>query len=285
MMGLKQTAAASLLILAGLSACNREATGQVAAVVNDEEITLQEVNAEIAALQVPDTADKKAVQQQAIQRIIERRLLAQAAVDDGIDSSQDYLIRERQLRDSLLVQLLGERVERTTKPPEPAELDRYIDENPGLFKDRKILGVDRIQFPAPADLKTLSPLEADHSMAAVASRLEGMGIKFRRDESQIDTAAIGPDRLKQLMALPPGEPFVIPENGVVTIGVLNGEKIVPLIGEEARALALRFLRTQEVTNSVRQRLEQARGKAEIEYQSGFAPAAAAGKGKKASPAE
>ena len=142
-MGLKHTAAASLIILAGLSACNREATGQVAAVVNDEEITLQEVNAEIAALQIPDTADKKAVQQQAIQRIIERRLLAQAAVDDGIDSSQDYLIRERQLRDSLLVQLLGERVERTTKPPEPAELDRYIAENPGLFKDRKIFSVEQ----------------------------------------------------------------------------------------------------------------------------------------------
>lgn len=284
-MGLKHTAAASLIILALLSGCNREATGQVAAVVNDEEITLQEVNAEIAALQIPETADKKAVQQQAIQRIIERRLLAQVAVDDGIDSSQDYLIRERQLRDSLLVQLLGERVERATKQPEPAELDRYIAENPGLFKDRKIFSVDRIQFPTPADLKTLSPLEADHSMAAVASRLDAMGIEFRRDEGQIDSAAIGPDRLKQLMTLPPGEPFVIPENGVVTIGVLTGEKNAPLTGEEARTLALRSLRSQEVNNSVRQRLEQARGKAEIEYQSDFAPAAAASKGKKASPAE
>lgn len=284
-MRLKHTAALSLIILAGLSACNREATGQVAAVVNDEEITLQEVNAEIAALQIPESADKKAVQQQAIQRIIERRLLAQAAVADGIDSSQDYLIRERQLRDSLLVQLLGERVERTTKPPEAAELDRYIADNPGLFKDRKIFGVDRIQFPAPADLKTLSPLEADHSMAAVASRLAAMGIEFRRDEGQIDSAAIGPDRLKQLMALPPGEPFVIPENGVVTIGVITGEKTAPLTGEEARTLALRSLRSQEVNNSVRQRLEQARGKAEIEYQIGFAPAAAASKGKKSSLAE
>jgi peptidyl-prolyl cis-trans isomerase C len=59
-MGLKHTAALSLILLAGLSACNREATGQVAAVVNDDEITLQEVNAEIAALQIPDSADKTA---------------------------------------------------------------------------------------------------------------------------------------------------------------------------------------------------------------------------------
>jgi peptidyl-prolyl cis-trans isomerase C len=283
MMGLKQTAALSLIILAGLSACNREATGQVAAVVNDDEITLQEVNAEIAALQIPDSADKKAVQQQALQRIVERRLLAQVAAEDGLNASQDYLIRERQMRDSLLVQLLGERVERTTNPPEPAELDRYIASNPGMFKDRKVYTIDRIQFPAPADLKTLSPLQADHSMAAVASRLDAMGIEFRRDQGQIDSAAIGPDRLKQLLTLPAGEPFVVPENGIVTIGVITGEQTAPLTGEEARTLALRALQAQQVNNSVKQRLDQARAKAEITYQTGFGPAADPGKGKKVSP--
>lgn len=275
-MRIKHTAAVSLILLAGLSACNREATGQVAAVVNDEEITLQEINAEIAALQIPETADKKAVQQLALQRILERRLLAQVAVEDGIDSGQDYLIRERQLRDSLLAQLLGERVERTTTPPEPKELDRYIAENPGMFQERKIYTVDRIQFPAPADLKTLSPLENDHSMAAVATRLNSMGIKFGRGQGEIDSAAIGPDRLKQLLALPAGEPFVIPENGVVTIGVITGEGTAPLTGEEARTLALRALKSQKVNDAVRQRLEQARAKAEITYQSGFGPPPANG---------
>ncbi|WP_296722793.1 SurA N-terminal domain-containing protein [Erythrobacter sp.] len=284
-MRLKYTAALSLIMLAGLSGCNREATGQVAAVVNGDEITLQEVNAEIAGLQLPESVDKKVIQQQAIQRILERRLLAQAAAEEGMDSSQDYLIRERQLRDNLLVQLLGERLERTTKPPEPAELDRYIAENPGLFKDRKIFSVDRIQFPAPADMNKLKSLEDDHSMAAVATRLSGMGIEFRRGEGQIDTAAIGPALLKQLLALPPGEPFVVPENGIVTIGVITGERTAPLAGEDARTLALRSLRSKQVNDAVRQRLEQARSKAEISYQAGFGPPAAGEQGKKVSASE
>jgi len=97
-MKLNSKVALSLMVLMCLSACNREATGQVAAVVNDDEITLQEINAELAALQIPETADKKLVQQQALQRIIERRLLAQEASADGVATSQDYLIRERQLR-------------------------------------------------------------------------------------------------------------------------------------------------------------------------------------------
>lgn len=270
-MGLRQTTAASLIILACLSGCDREATGQVAAVVNDEEITQQEINSELAALQIPDTADKEIVQQQALNRIVERRLLAQAAKEDGLDSSQEYLIRERQLQDSLLVQLLGEKLKRTTNPPEQAELDQYIADNPTTFADRKVYKVDRIQFPAPADMSVLSPLENDHSMTEVANRLNGMGIEFRRDEGQIDSAAIGPERLDQLLALPPGEPFVIPEKGIVTIGVITGERIVPLEGEDARTLALRVVQSQKVQDAVRQRLEQARAKAEITYQSGFEP--------------
>jgi EpsD family peptidyl-prolyl cis-trans isomerase len=270
-MGLKQTTAASLIILACLSGCDREATGQVAAVVNDEEITQQEVNAEIAALQVPDTVDKEVVQQQALKRIIERRLLAQAAKEDGLDSSQDYLIRERQMRDSLLVQLLGERLKRTTNTPEPEELDQYIEDNPSIFADRKVYKVDRIQFPAPSDMSVLSPLENDHSMAEVVDRLNGMGIEFRRDEGQIDSAVLGPDRMEQLLALPPGEPFVIPERGIVTIGVITDERTVPLEGEDARTLAMRAVQSQKVKDAVQQRLEQARAKAEITYQSGFEP--------------
>ena len=278
-MRMTYTSALALMLMLGLAGCNREATGQVAAVVNDEEITIQEVNAEIAGLQLPETVDKKLVQQQAIQRIIERRILAQAAMADGLDSSQEYLVRERQLRDNLLVQLLGERVERSTKAPEPAELDRYIAQNPNMFGERKVYNVQRVQFPAPADMKRLSPLENDHSMAAVVTRLNSLGIEFRSDETQIDSIAIGPERLEQLLALPAGEPFVIPENGVVTIGVITGERIVPLTGEEARSLALRTIRSKQVNDTVQQRLKQGRANAEISYQSGFGPAAAANKDK------
>ena len=73
------------LVLGSLAACKQEATGQVAAVVNGEEITLQEVNSEIGGAELPQNVDRKAIQQAALQRIIERRLLAQAAKDDGLD--------------------------------------------------------------------------------------------------------------------------------------------------------------------------------------------------------
>lgn len=258
------------LLVAG---CGKEATGQVAAVVNGEEITLQEINAEIGSASVPDGVDKKVVQQAALQRIIERRLLAQAAREDGIDKTPDYLLRERQLRDALLVQLMGQRAERTLKVPDQQEIDKFIADNPLMFAERKVLTIDRIQFPLPQSVDQLKALENDHSIDAVAARLQQMGIEFRRDKPLIDAASLGQKRMSQIRALPPGEPFVIPENGVVTVGVITAERAEPISPEQARPLAVQALRKQKLTETVQQRLKQSRETAEIEYQEGFAPPA------------
>ena len=72
-------AAASGALL--LSGCNSEPAGQVAASVNGDEITLTELNAELASVQVPENADKKQLQRQALERIVERKLLADAGID------------------------------------------------------------------------------------------------------------------------------------------------------------------------------------------------------------
>ncbi len=264
---------ASLLV----AGCGKEATGQVAAVVNGEEITLQEINAELGSTAVPDGVDKKAVQQAALQRIVERRLLAQAAREDGLDKTPDYLLRERQLRDALLVQLMGQRAERSLKVPDTAEIDKYIADNPLMFGERKILTIDRIQFAVPENLEQLKALENDHSMDAVAARLQQMGIKFRRDTPRVDAASLGQQRMTQIRALPAGEPFVIPENGVVTVGVITGEQAQPVAVEEARPLAVQAIRKQKLAETVQQRLKQSRATAEIEYQTGFAPEASKGK--------
>ena len=261
-----------------LAGCGKEATGQVAAVVNGEDITLQEINAELGNTPIPEGVDKKVVQQAALQKIVERRLLAQAAREDGLDKTPDYLLRERQLRDALLVQLMGQRAERALKVPDQQEIDKFIGDNPLMFAERKILTIDRIQFALPEKVDQLKALENDHSMDAVAARLQQMGIQFRRDTPQVDAASLGQQRMAQIRALPAGEPFVVPENGVVTVGVIVSERPEPVSASDARPLAVQALRKQKLTETVQQRLKQGRAAAKIDYQEGFAPAADKAKG-------
>lgn len=258
-----------------LAACDKEPTGQVAAVVNGEEITLQEVNAELGSVNIPDGVDKKVLQQAALERVVERRLLAQAARDEGLDKTPDYLLRERQLRDALLVQLMGQKAQRAQRVPEQAEIDKFIADNPDMFADRKIFAIDRIQFPLPKDMGALKALENDHSMEAVAAHLQELGIKFARTDAQMDSAQVGKQRMQQIRALPAGEPFIAPENGMVTVAVIKSERAVPLTGDAARPLAVQAIQNQQLTSAMQDRLKQARAAAEIKYQPDFAPKGAA----------
>ena len=136
-----------LLAIVTLASCKREASGQVAAVINGDEVTLQEVNQEIGTADIPKGVDRKVIQQAALQRIIDRRLIAQAARDDGVDKQPEYLMRQRQVNELLLIQLFGQKAGRALRMPDPAAIDKFITEHPAGFADRTVLTVDRIQFP------------------------------------------------------------------------------------------------------------------------------------------
>ena len=70
-----------------------------------------------------------------------------------------------------------------------------------------------------------------------------------------------------------GEPFVIPENGTVTIAVITGATPQPMLGDQARPVAVQIMRNQSVSAAMQERLAAQRAKAKIEYQPGFTPAA------------
>jgi EpsD family peptidyl-prolyl cis-trans isomerase len=257
-----------------LSGCQKEATGQVAAVVNDDEVTLQEINTEMGDIQIPEGVDKARVQQGALQRVIERRLLAQAAREDGLDKTPEFLARSRQLEENLLVQLLGERLGRTTAVPDANAVATYMRENPAVFSARSILVVDQIRFAMPADARKLQRLQDDHTLDAVAATLREMGMQFERGVAQIDSAELGQERLNRIRALPEGEPFVIPQGGIVTVSVITREEPRPVTDAQARPVAAQMVRNAALSEAMRKRLEAEKAKAKIEYQRGFAPPAA-----------
>lgn len=254
-----------------LAGCDKKPEGQVAAVVNGDEITLQEINTEIGSANIPEGTDAKEVQRAALERILERRLLAQSAKEEGLDNTPEYLIRSRQVDDALLVQLLGQRAEKSFQVPDQQAINAYIAKNPSMFAGRKMYVVDRIQFALPQNVAQLKILESAHSMEEVAAKLNGLGIRFERAPAKMDSAQLGQQRMDQILALPKGEPFVIPESGMVTVAVITGESPISASSAEMAAMATRALRQTALTDSLQSRLKQARAKGEIEYQPDFAP--------------
>lgn len=256
-----------------LHACGSEPTGQVVAVVNGEEITQQELNAEIAELPAPPIGDKEAVRRQILQQIIDRRLMAQVAKEDGLDRDPMYVIRERRLKEELLVQMYGVKTADTVRVPDASSVKKYLADNPGRFSQRTAFLVDQISFDFPSDQKVLKELEADKTLADVEATLKTFKIDYAKGANSMDSGNIPTPVLNQILALPAGEPFIIPMQGKVVVSVITGRQPVPTTEQQASPMAAQTMRAESIGKVLRTRLDEAKAKANISYQDGLAPLA------------
>lgn len=262
-----------LLVALGSAAlvagCQSKPTGQVVATVDGDEVTLTELNAELATMQIPPNTDKKLVQNAALERIIERKLLASAARQDGIDQNPEFIVRRQQMEDALLVQLLAKKIGGGVKAPAAGAVDKFMADNSNMFAGRTIYAVDQIQFDTPKRQDYIKQLAATHSMTDVIAVLDSNGIKYQRGNAQMDSAMVPPQMMAQILKLPPNEPFVVPMGAKMTVSVITGNKPAPMTGDQVRPYAVNAVRNAELAKLLQTRLESERGKAKVQYQPGF----------------
>lgn len=264
-----------------LAACQSEPTGQVAAKVDGDEITLTELNTELQGAQIPKGADTKAIQRQALQRVVDRKLLANAAREEKIDQSPEFVVRRQQLEEALLVQMLSQKMARALKAPTAAELDKFANDNPNIFAGRQILSIDQVRFPPPQNPDFMKQLAATKTMPDVIAVLGRAGIKYERGTTAMDTARIPPQLAAQIRNVPPGEPFVLPAGNLLLVNLVTGSQPAPLPPEAVRPVATNGLAQTRLGAALQDRLKAERDKTKVEYQPGFEPPAA---GKPGAPA-
>jgi len=90
------------LAMAALAGCDGgPVSGQVVAVVDGEEITIPELNAEARARGLVIGTDR-ALRDRVLQDLIDRKLLVQAALDRKLDRTPDHLLAKRRSDEMLL---------------------------------------------------------------------------------------------------------------------------------------------------------------------------------------
>ncbi len=269
--------ALALFVLGG---CDKKVGGQVVAVVNGQEITRQELNAELGNANLPAGADRDRVMNQVLQQVIDRKLLIAKAKEQGLDKSPAYLAQVQRAQDAALVQMLAGNLAKSIKVPDSAATESFIASTPTLFGERKRYQLDQIVFTAGNDPALATKLKPAKTMAEVEAVLKAAGIEYQRAKGQLDTATVPPPIAARIAALPPGEPFLVPQNGRVIASVISSTEAAPVSGAQAQPVAVELLRRQAVDQALRKQVEQARAAAKIEYQPGFSapkPAAAAPK--------
>jgi EpsD family peptidyl-prolyl cis-trans isomerase len=270
------------IVLAGtaLGACHfpgsgggKAPTGQVVATVNGKEVTLLELRAELGNTHFTDPKQQKAAEQAALQRIIVRKLLAQAAHDQGIDKKPDFALLQQRADEALLAQSLEQNLVSQVPAPTKEEAQSFVSGHPDLFSERKIFVVDQIRMGRPNNPDLMKQIQPLNSLEAIAAVLNSNHVDFKRGEDNLDVIGMDPRMVEALIKLPPGEVFVFPRGGMVLINQIKETHISPVNGDAATNYAMQLLRAQRTQETVGRQLGAILSKSagKVRYNAAYQP--------------
>jgi EpsD family peptidyl-prolyl cis-trans isomerase len=269
----RQVSALFLTTFLFAAACSKGVSRDTVAVVNGEDVSLAELNSELKAANVSESANRTQLERQVLSRIINRKLLAQADTERGIDETPEFVVRRQKLSDELLITLLTELEADVLPNPSPLEVEQFIASHPAMFNERAVLSVNQIQFEPPTNMAALAPLRDDRTLEEVAASLTGLNIPFERSAAKFDTATLPPELVTKIKKLAPGEPFVLPSAGRILVSTIVAREAAPVAPEQQRNIAKEAFRAQKAGDAMRTRLGELRAKAKVEYKPGYeAPA-------------
>lgn len=269
---MRQKIIIALVIALGASACQKKASGQSVAVVNNEEITAAELNEAISREGSGGAATQQEGRAAALQRLVDRKLLVQQAREDGIDKSPEFISQQRRAVDDLLINMLISKRLNTSSLPTPAEIARFQASRPGMFAKREVWTLSQVIYPLPKDQALIQKLNSAKTLDNFARILGEAGLQVTRDTKKIDTSIVPHLMYQQIAPLKPGEPFIVPGPDRAVASVITAREPAPLTADQARALAINAMRREQANQTVTERVKSLRAKAKIEYQPGFAPA-------------
>jgi len=260
------------LVLAFVSAsCQKKASGQTVAVVNNDEITASDLNASLSG--AGTAANSSDLRNAALQKLIDRKLLVQQARSDGLDKSPEYLNQLRRATDDLLINMLIARRLNTAQVPSADEINRFESGHPGMFANRETWTLQQIIFPIPKDKAVAAKVSAAKTLDEIAQTLTASGIQFTRATRKLDSAMFPQAAYEQISKAGPGEPFIAPGSDKAVANVITAREPNPLTGDQARSAALEMIRREQADKVAQDRINELRAKAKIEYQQGFEPPA------------
>jgi EpsD family peptidyl-prolyl cis-trans isomerase len=252
------------LLLAGCGKDKALASSQVAATVNQREISVHQLN--FALQQRPDLAQLgDAAAPKALDDLINQEVVVQAAIDAKIDRDPNVLLALEAARRDILSRTYLERTTESATKPSPADVTRYYNEQPALFKARRVYQLLEHDIEVADD--KIATLEAQvtplKTPQAVAQFIAASGLKFQSGTSTRVPEAIPLELLTPLSALAEGQTVFVKQPRGVRALTLVSSLPAPVSEAQARPAIEQFLLNRERAAAAEAQVKALRGKAEV----------------------
>ncbi|MEW6704314.1 MAG: EpsD family peptidyl-prolyl cis-trans isomerase [Pseudomonadota bacterium] len=252
--------------------------GQVAATVNKGEISLHQV--QYVLQRQPRLAGQPDAPRVALESLVEQELAAQAAREEGIESDPSFVQGMEAAKRELLARFYQERLATKAARPTTDEVDRYYDEHPALFAERRLYTLQEFVVEvSPEALATLREVVSTaRSATELATALDRSGLRYRSGMTVQAPEAVQLRLLEPLAKLREGESMLLSGAPHARIWTLVRTQEAKVDRQQAREPIEAYLLTERKRQIVTARMQELRKSATVVLASQFAasaPAAAA----------
>jgi EpsD family peptidyl-prolyl cis-trans isomerase len=261
-----------------LSACSsgERPAGQVAVKVNDGELSVHQVNAQLARMRNIAPEQQDAVRKRVVDSLIDQQLLIERAMAAKLDRDPEVLDAIEQSRAQILAQAYVRKSLGEQARPGENDVKRYFDENPALFAQRRIYRIEEIGTDAPiarAD-ELRQVVQRAKTIGEVAQWLQKNGFKVAANVAVRGAEQLPMPQLKAIHALKDGDKTLLEGPRGMTVVHLLASQSQPLDAEQARPMIEQYLGNRKRDELAREELKRLREQARIEYLGEFAKLAA-----------
>jgi EpsD family peptidyl-prolyl cis-trans isomerase len=272
------TVAASLFVL--MTACgdkkDKPAT-QTAAKVNKEEITVHQINAVLQQQRglKPEQADEAS--RRALERLIDQELAVQKAAELKVDRDPRVVQAIEAARRDIIARAYVEKIGEGATKPTPAEIKKYYDDHPALFKERQVYQLQELAIHASADqIEPLrKKLQASKAIGEFIDYLKANNFKFTANQAVRAAEQLPMAVLPALAKMKDGQAMLNTTPTGAQVVVVAGSRAQPVDEERASRAIEQFLLNERKRKIVADDLKSLRGGAAIAYAGKFAASAPA----------
>ena len=269
---------AGLLVLLA-SACSKEAEhkpGQALASVNGEEITMLQLNDELARSNAP-AARQEAARKQVLEALIDRQLLIGEATREKIDRDPRVVQAIERSRAMILAQAYMQKRLGTPARPSQAEVEEYYSQNPQFFSQRKHFDMRELVLATrdvTDELKAV--MDKTRSLDEVAAWLDAQQVQYQRAQLSRSGSELPPELSAKLLALAKGQLFIVREGERSMLVSIADIRSSPVELATAKPQIEQFLVARRNKEAAEAEVKRLRASAKIAYFNQPAPATGPG---------
>ncbi|GEM_PF-1635612 len=266
-----------VLLIAALAGCSDSApkeNTQVAAKVNDQEITVHQLNLAIGAMgEKALNADKEALQTAVLNNMIIQTLMEQEAEKADLDREPYVMQAMEAAKRRVLASAYLQQIATISPSITEEDIKKYYAANTDLFANRKLFVYE--QVTVESDIDNFEAVEnkvrQTESLEDFTSWLQQKSIPYSLLTQAKTSENISQNLLKPLSTLDVGQVgFLTLDDGFVVIEV-EDKQLQPVELEMAAPAIRQHLQKQQQTSQIQQTVSSLKSAALIEYSKGFEP--------------